>query len=558
MIFRPVFLLTFLFVFILSSTHAQTWAWAKTGTSGSAGLVFGKAISTDTAGNSYATGYFNSGTITFGSTLLTNDSVGKNDIYLVKYDGTGTVIWAKSAGGKGNDQGLGISADRFGNVYLCGSFDSPTLQFGATTLTNANPGSNDLFLVKYDGSGNVLWANTKGGIGSEEALGVSADRSGHVVITGDFSSASLIFGTDTIRNASGNANVFLAAYDNTGNALWALGAGGTQPDFGNAVCTDTTGNICITGSFASPSITFGSTLMHNAGTANIFIAKYSSTGTFLWAKNYGSAGHDEGNGVSSDVYGEFFICGTFSSSAFHIDSTATLSNSGSSNIFLIKMDGLGRVKWAHTAGGASMDEGNAVCSSRNGSVFICGSFDSFYVNVGTAVLNNSNPGTYDAFVAEYDGLGNVLFAKSVGGSGNDNARGIGLDKLANAYVTGDFTSASVNFGSAVVNSSSTQNMFAAGMSGINGVENLSGNGVGLNVYPNPSSGLVNFEWKEILPNTVVFILYDPTGRVLKRVELTDVKSFQMQGGNLTPGLYLYTLSGPGSGMLTRGKVIISR
>ena len=97
----------------------------------------GEKISTDASGNVYITGYFKSPTITFGTTTLTNNSTANDaDIFVVKYDSAGTVIWAKSAGGTGNDFGNGISATGDGNVYITGQFASPTITFGTTTLTN--------------------------------------------------------------------------------------------------------------------------------------------------------------------------------------------------------------------------------------------------------------------------------------------------------------------------------------------------------------------------------------------------------------------------------------
>lgn len=540
----------------VSGDYAQTWAWAKSGAAGGTGAVSGRSVASDSAGNVYATGYFNTGTLTFGAAVLTNDTISKDDVYLVKYDGAGTVLWARSAGGKGNDEGYGICVDRLGNVYICGAFDSPSILFGATTLTNSNTGTKDLFLVKYDGSGNVIWAKNAGGPGNEHAFGVSVDPVGNSSITGDFSSASLVFGTDTVTNTSPNANVFTANYDPSGNVIWAKSAGGSQPDSGNSICSDTAGNVCITGAFSSPSITFGTVTLHNLGVTNFFVVKYSPAGIVLWAKSYGASGPDQGNGISADKYGEFYVCGTYSSASLHFDSTAVLYNTGNSNIFLIKFGGAGQVRWARTAGGASQDAGYGVCAFITGTVFLCGSFDSFYMNVGALALNNANPGTADAFIAEYDGGGTVLFAKSVGGAGNELARGVGADRSGNASITGDFSSASVSFGSSTVNSTSSVNMFAAKMDGISGIQNLLSNHVGLSIYPNPASEYIIFEFSEVLDKEADLILYTPGGQTIKKIQFKGIKSFRMERENLPSGLYLYTLSDHQHGMLTSGKLVL--
>ncbi|MEK7263262.1 MAG: SBBP repeat-containing protein [Bacteroidota bacterium] len=140
---------------------ARDWSWAKRARGG--GYDYGKGIATDENGNCYVTGYFNSSTITFGSVMLTNtDNSGSSDMYLVKYDSSGNVLWANCAGGYSADYGNSIATDGNGNCYVTGYFWSPTITFGSVTLINANSFS-DMFVVKYDSNGNVVWAKRAGG-----------------------------------------------------------------------------------------------------------------------------------------------------------------------------------------------------------------------------------------------------------------------------------------------------------------------------------------------------------------------------------------------------------
>ena len=99
--------------------------------------------------------------------------------------------WAKSAGGTDYDYGTGISTDASGNVLITGYFDSPTITFGTTTLTNAGTGIADIFVVKYDASGNVLWAKSAGGTDGDHGYGISTDANGNVLVTGYFNSLSI-------------------------------------------------------------------------------------------------------------------------------------------------------------------------------------------------------------------------------------------------------------------------------------------------------------------------------------------------------------------------------
>jgi hypothetical protein len=85
------------------------------------------------------------------------------DIFVTKYDSNGNVKWVKSSGG---DQFEGVSNiinDTEGNLYVTGGFISSSISFGSTKLLNHNAGKSDIFIVKYDTSGKVLWATSEGG-----------------------------------------------------------------------------------------------------------------------------------------------------------------------------------------------------------------------------------------------------------------------------------------------------------------------------------------------------------------------------------------------------------
>jgi len=130
-----------------SDAQSPEWSWAT-----SAGGVHhdeGRSLAMDASGNAYVTGYFYSPTITFGSNILTN--AGSYDVFIVKYDANGNVLWATSPVGTDCDGGISLALDASGNAYVTGWFDSPTITFGSYALTNA--GKYDMFLAKMK-SGN--------------------------------------------------------------------------------------------------------------------------------------------------------------------------------------------------------------------------------------------------------------------------------------------------------------------------------------------------------------------------------------------------------------------
>ena len=91
---------------------------------------------------------------------------------------------------------------------------------------------------------------------------------------------------------AGGAEVFVAKYNFAGTVVWAKRAGGTADDFGNAVALDAAGNTYITGYFQSTNINFSGTVLTNSGSADVFVAKYNSAGTLIWAQAEGGSGYD--------------------------------------------------------------------------------------------------------------------------------------------------------------------------------------------------------------------------------------------------------------------------
>ena len=316
-------------------SQVPEWAWAKS--AGGASYDIGYAIATDAIGNIVVTGNFVSPTITFGKTTLTNS--GENDIFVVKYDSSGNVLWAKSAGGVCTpdvcgDISTGISTDLNGNIVVTGYFNSPIIAFDSTKLTNSGSSSN-IFVVKYNPNGNVIWAKSAGGTSWVLSWGISTDASGNIIITGNYYSPTLSFDSLTLSNIGEN-DIFVVKYDSNGNVLWAKSAGGTLGEEGYSVSTDANGNIVVTGSFSSPTLSFDSLTLSNIGENDIFVVKYDSNGNVLWAKSAGGTLGDEGYSVSTDANGNIIMTGFYNSPTILFGST-TLTNSGLRDFFVVKL-----------------------------------------------------------------------------------------------------------------------------------------------------------------------------------------------------------------------------
>jgi len=327
-------------MFLVKYDYKGNALWAKNAinSSSSNGIT---SVSTDKVGNIYALGYFQDNSLDFGTETLINNGAPNQDIFLVKYDSSGNVLWAKNMGGADHDVGNSVNIDVNGNVFITGYFSSSLISFGSTTLNNHNSGNADIFIAKYDPSGNLIWAKSAGGNDTDTPNSIQTDQFGNAYIGGYFKSSSISFGTTILANPnSGYIKNFITKYDTNGNVLWAKsGSNTTKNDAINSLTTDKSGNIYSTGYFESPSITFDTIKLTNKSSSSqdLFVTKQDPSGNILWAKGFGGTANDYAKSISTDINGNAYLTGQFSSPSLAFDSEVLTNSSGSNDIFVAKL-----------------------------------------------------------------------------------------------------------------------------------------------------------------------------------------------------------------------------
>ncbi|TAL63048.1 MAG: hypothetical protein EPN85_01080, partial [Bacteroidetes bacterium] len=259
-----------------------TWPWAKQTLGGGTSGDKCRNICSDASGNVYITGDFDSAPMTIGSYTLTNNNPGSS-YYLAKYDANGNVLWVRqhTVGTAYGERGTSVCTDAAGNVYVAVNYYDGSITFGSFTFSTASWDWN-IVLVKYDASGNLLGAQGAGGTSDDHAWGIATDPSGNVYVVGEFSSPSITFGSTTLTNP-GTESVFLIKFDASGNVLWydVPGQNVTGPDVatdasGNVyICGEFMGSI----TFGYTTLTQTSSSFNQS-----YIAKYNASGNALWAK----------------------------------------------------------------------------------------------------------------------------------------------------------------------------------------------------------------------------------------------------------------------------------
>ncbi len=531
--------------------HAQspTWQWAKNYGMISYYNYIGKNICTDAAGNSLLAGHYTGQSITFGSYTLTNTSFQPDydsDVYIVKHDAMGNVLWAKSFGGSGNDAIYGICTDANGNIFITGFFigvaTAPVgMVLGTYTVYPVGSGAGYMFLAKLDQNGNVLWAKSAGG---GFARSVCTDAGGNVYVVGSSASSySFTIGSYNFPS-NGATDFFIAKYSPIGSLLWAKLVGGARFDYANSVAADAAGNIIVAGEFQGPVMAMGTQTLSNSdpsgNSMDAFIAKYDASGNVLWASSITGSSDDLINCAAVDAADNILVTGNFMSPVLACG-TSTFGNAGSADLFIAKYNSSGNLQWAKAHGGSGTDNCYSICCDNSGNAYVTGEFYSNTLFMGSTTLNNSS-GADHILVGKYDVAGNEVWALAESGNSDQFGNGICFDGGSSIYVTGYFRSSTLNIGSIpLTNNSGANNVFIAKLpvnaSQSTGIGTVTSGGKSLSIFPNPA----NNQCRIRLPQNgnCSLKLYNASGAMVKQASFTGPQNndWLMDTSELPNGIY---------------------
>lgn len=367
-----VMIMGFLFLLPLFTIAQVNQEWAQTYAGPAKGMDEGHAIATDISGNVFITG-------------ASINSNGDLDIITIMYNNSGTLLWKQIFNGEGNedDNGKAITVDNSGNVFVAG--------YSTGKGTNE-----DMIVIKYDKSGNLLWSQTYNGSmdSSDQASAIALDAQGNVFITG-FSS-----------NKGTGTDITTLKYDNSGKKLWVKTYNGTanENDAARGIVVDPSGNAYITGYSVNKDTYY-----------DITTIKYSPAGDELWAKSFNGKAddYDEGNAITIDDKGNVYVSGF------------TDVSDKRNDLIVLKYSPAGDEQWHQTySGKGNDDEGRAIAFSS----------DKIYV---TGHTTNKN-GDYDILTICYNTSGTQQWIQTYGGDLKSDDEGIAItaDVAGSCYVTG--------------------------------------------------------------------------------------------------------------------------
>ncbi|MEA3444802.1 MAG: T9SS type A sorting domain-containing protein [Bacteroidota bacterium] len=290
--------------------------------------------------------------------------------------------WAAGMGGAGDERGKHIAVDAAGNVYTVGEFEL-TVDFdpGPAVYELTSNGSKDIFISKFDANGNFIWVKIIGNGYGNSASSFCIDTNANILITGGFIGTMDFDPGPGVSNlvATSGEDCFIVKLNSSGNFVWAKSIDGTNTISGHCIETDANRNIYVSGQFAGTTDFDPGPNVYNltdAGGSDMFIVKLDSSGNFMWAKNVGGADAESPSSMILDAVGNIYITGQFSGNTDFDPGTGVLVLpwNGWQDIFISKFDTVGNIVWAKGMGGADDDAGISIDVDVAGNVFFVAEF----------------------------------------------------------------------------------------------------------------------------------------------------------------------------------------
>ena len=382
-------------------------------------------------GGFVAVGFMNLPTLenSDGSISLTKIGVGHNTL-IVKYDASGNIEWADNMGGDAWDFFHSVTATADGGFVAVGSQTSSTLMNGDGSFNLVKIGTEqNAIAVKYDASGNIVWADNLGGDGYDSFESVTAAPDGGFAAAGYLNSTMLenSDGSFSLARIGYAENTLIVKYDASGNIEWADNLGGDVYDLFKGIAASPDGGFAAVGHMTSTTLenSDGSFSLQGAGIVggNTLIVKYDASGNIEWGDSLGGLGGNYFYGVAAAPDGGFAAAGIMTSLILsNIDNTFNLVKIGySENTLIVKYDASGNIEWGDNLGGDVYDYFYGVTTAPDGGFVAAGFMDSTALenSAGDIVLEKIGTGGNNPLIIKYDEAGSIVWADNLGGDGND-------------------------------------------------------------------------------------------------------------------------------------------
>lgn len=408
-----------------------------------------KAIALDDAGNVYATGYFST-TVDFdaGPGVFNLSAVNAEDAFMAKYDPTGKLIWAKTIGDFRYQAGNALTLDANGNIYVTGIFFGTTdFDPGPAVANLVSAGNEDIFVCKYDNTGNFIWGKKFGGPTNEFCNTIKLDAAGNIYINGYFeNTADFDPGTGIFNLVSAGAtDIFVCKLNNDGMLQWAKQIGGPSADVAFDIDLDEQNNVYSTG-FYWATVDFdpgpGAFNLTSPALGDGYILKLNNAGGFMNAARLGGNSRVRCSSLKIDKTNHVYVTGHFDGEAdFDPGSGSYLLNSpvDDDDVFIGKYDLDLNLIWVKQIAGPSFQKVFDIEIDDGDNIYTTGHYNGTAdFDPGPAEQKLTASGDPDIFVLKMNAGGAFVWVAQATGSFYGSGYSLKLDKENNVYVGGTF------------------------------------------------------------------------------------------------------------------------
>jgi len=503
-----IFLIT---TFVFSQDPAIIWQNTIGGSEGDFSISF-----EPTADGGYIVGGYSTSN---ASGDKTENSNGGTDIWIVKLDSNGAIVWQNTIGGSGEDLLISIKQTSDGG-YIVGAGSDSNI---SGDKTENSRGGLDYWILKLNTLGTIMWQKTYGGAQPEfDAYVVETADGGYFV--GGYSDSDV--SGDKTDPTNGQRDYWALKLDSSGNMIWQNSIGGALVDRPVANAFQTADGGFIIGGFSTSNAS-GDKTENSLGGSDYWIVKLNATGAVVWDNTIGGSDADLLRDINQTADGGY-ILGGYSKS--NISGDKTENSQGDFDYWILKLNGNGNIVWQNTIGGSGIDYPRDVDQLADGNYMVAGWSNS---NISGDKTENSNGG-YDYWLVKLNASGTMVSQNSIGGSGDESG----------TYI--------------IENSDGTFAMFCSSDSNISGDKGDTSEGLddywvfkttpailgilntdftpALSVYPNPTSGSFILNMGESFTEARVTIL-NMLGQVVASSNYKNAQLLELQLEGAS-GIYL--------------------
>ena len=461
-------------------------------------------------------GFIAVGTGKTSSGNLPSGYIDGTDALIIKMDATGAVQWSKYWGAQEYDQANSVIQTSEGGYIIAGKTNS--------TFGGMNHGLVDGFVIKLDATGALLWKKLYGGSNNDEIASIRENPDGTFIFAGSTKSPE-------INGYHGDWDVWIAKLDVNGTIIWENAKGYSDLDKAYSIELAADGGYIVGGNTDSPSAT-----NYHGGT-DLWVLKLTAAGAISWQQCIGGTKYERGGIAIEASDGSIMVLGD----SYSNDDNA-IGNHGAYDLLLAKLNATGTLIYSKMYGG-TWDEWASTINDRNSSG-IKQTPDGGFVLIGSASSDDgdlsSNNGEFDFWLVKISSLGNIEWQQCIGAAGDDLAHCVRLSSDGGYILAGQYNS---------------QNAWIIKLKNENaGIENLELDAK-MNIYPNPTSDILNIEIDWEKAQSSVLTIFDITGRVIHTQPINEKDTIQMDVSKLSGGVYRLSITDDNGNVSTQQFVV---